>query len=862
MQGFRIWLPAAALLPVFGCVDDGTETPDDAGTEYAGEDARPEGHEIADDVDDGGDEGSEAHEGPCTNDEQCSDDLWCNGRERCLGGSCTAGTYPCDDRIDCTVDSCDESADRCANTPDHDICSNGLPCDGAERCLPTSGCVAGSRPDCRDEDPCTIDDCFPDRGGCMHDPRDIDDDGYHAAFAPGAVRCPGDDCNDSDPAVNPGAAEICNDVRDNDCDGAIDFADEDCRPANDTCAGAMPLVEGTRTPSSTRGTRNDYPSLACGWGNNEVVFHVTLDATRDLIVTAAGLGPNLDVDIQRVCGDRNSSLRCASGSTVTLRKNSLDPGAYYVIVQTDRDGDFTIEYRTEGPTPIPPNDRCAGATDIPEANGTTRGTLFDTSHDYVPSCAAGSTFPDVFYRLELTEPRKVTMTLQTALRPAGTYLALSTECGAARAELACAGGSTATITRNYLDAGIYYVTVDSSDAGPFTLDVRFDAPIPPPANDRCPGAADISGGGFFVGTMVDTYRDYPPSCSTALPSDVVYVFTTTDPQDVTVSVSPIGAAVNYVAALRTTCADGATEIACRSGNPARFTRRSLPAGTYYVVVSGPATGPGDSFVLFLTIAPPTPTPANDICTGAPDVSAGGTFVGSTTACGDDYEPTCTGAAGYLDIVYRLDLAGAADVTLALGSAAADSFLDLRSGACGTGTTSIRCLSGASPRIFQRNVPAGSYWILVETQTEATTTIDVTVGPPTSACDGAPVINVDYGAGSTFTYTTTGTTAGRPNDFVPGCLSFSTAPDMPYRLVLPFRSSVTFTSDTIGYDGALHVRSACDVASSEVGCNDDCGSTSRSCIGPLTLDAGSYYVIQDGFSSGSGSFTLTIAAIRL
>ena len=66
-------------------------------------------------------------------------------------------------------------------------------------------------------------------GGCSDD---VDGDDYIAAS------CGGDDCNDDDPSINPGAAEICGDLTDNNCNGLIDedCGGGSCLPRGDACS--------------------------------------------------------------------------------------------------------------------------------------------------------------------------------------------------------------------------------------------------------------------------------------------------------------------------------------------------------------------------------------------------------------------------------------------------------------------------------------------------------------------------------------------------------------------------------------------------------------------------------------------------
>ena len=62
--------------------------------------------------------------------------------------------------------------------------------------------------------------------------EDNDGDGYNDEA------CGGDDCNDSNPDINPGAVEVCDDGIDNDCDSMVDDDDDDCEvcaPKGDEC---------------------------------------------------------------------------------------------------------------------------------------------------------------------------------------------------------------------------------------------------------------------------------------------------------------------------------------------------------------------------------------------------------------------------------------------------------------------------------------------------------------------------------------------------------------------------------------------------------------------------------------------------
>lgn len=162
---------------------------------------------------------------PATDGTECElDDTGAMGT--CRGGACRSGTCgngtiergeDCDDENTVEGDGCDNDCTYTCST-DGD-CQNDTVCDGLESCdIAEHTCVAGEALDCDDEDACTTDSCVPTRG-CLSESVLVDEDGdEHFAID---EACGGDDCDDTDAAINPSAIEPCGGTEDVNCDGEV-----------------------------------------------------------------------------------------------------------------------------------------------------------------------------------------------------------------------------------------------------------------------------------------------------------------------------------------------------------------------------------------------------------------------------------------------------------------------------------------------------------------------------------------------------------------------------------------------------------------------------------------------------------------
>ena len=110
---------------------------------------------------------------PVPNAIPCSDGVFCNGLETCQDGLCVAGSPPdCEAANGCTLDTCDETLDRCVHDRLPDCCASDGDCFDGDTCTTNERCEDGvcvSDPlACTGEDACTRSTCDPGLG-CQTD---------------------------------------------------------------------------------------------------------------------------------------------------------------------------------------------------------------------------------------------------------------------------------------------------------------------------------------------------------------------------------------------------------------------------------------------------------------------------------------------------------------------------------------------------------------------------------------------------------------------------------------------------------------------------------------------------------------------
>jgi hypothetical protein len=105
------------------------------------------------------------------NSAPCDDGKVCTTGDVCAMGACAGKAKVCDPSGDsvCVKNVCDGETGACApKTQNGQVCNDGDPCTSPDVCG-AAGCV-GTKLDCGDDDPCTLDACSAQSGKCTHTP--------------------------------------------------------------------------------------------------------------------------------------------------------------------------------------------------------------------------------------------------------------------------------------------------------------------------------------------------------------------------------------------------------------------------------------------------------------------------------------------------------------------------------------------------------------------------------------------------------------------------------------------------------------------------------------------------------------------
>ncbi|MEM9069551.1 MAG: hypothetical protein AAGE52_13645 [Myxococcota bacterium] len=479
-------------------------------------------------------------------------------------------------------------------------------------------------------------------------------------------------------------------------------------------------------------------------------------------------------------------------------------------------------------------------------------------------CAQGDA-PERVYRLTLEQRAQVSVALQSAYDGA---LYLMSQCGDVGSMIDCnddAGDTSHSRIDTTLEPGTYYLVVDGygSAAGGYEL-IASAAPLRSIAA-VCGDAQALTPGQQVSGTTEGAADYFQATCAGGARSpDRVYYVDVPSRSRLRVRQSSDHDGALY---MRRTCADPTTEVACN--DDFGDVRRSLVTtvvdpGRYFVFADGFSGGQAvaGNFNVTAELTPPAGGNApGDTCQTATAANQG-TFSIDTFEASDDTAGSCGGQGG-ADVMVRLDVRSRSQVRAVVSDAEFAGAMYIQR-TCGDANSEVACtaIEASDPRTVSQTLEStlqpGQYVLVFDgarpdTFGSANVQLEMTdLRALERTCRSAPLLRPGR--------TVNGNTRTESDNFRATCAGNAQSNDVVYRLRIQRRSQVRIDMSS-DYDGALHLRRDCIDASSELACNDDHQDNNHSRI-ETTLDRGTYFVIVDGFRSGSsGSYSLSVDVSR-
>jgi hypothetical protein len=715
----RLWFALASII-IVACGDHTVPSPFSMDAGEAGAAGGP-----ADYVEGGLNVGDDATDptlgGPCADDGQCADD------------------------IACTKDACDLTLQRCRHTPDDSACDDGVYCNGAEVCDPKLSCHAGAPVSCVDGNPCTIDTCVEKDHSCRHDPRDADGDGDPVWNCAG-----GGDCDDTDPSVSSLVPEICNNGKDDNCDGKID--EQPCvAPAHDTCDQALLISGSGLTVLPLAAAALDYPTTCAPSGKNfrdlVVALSVPPGPAQDIDIVAQSSAEHVSLGTAMSCGDPASSSCSPSvttngGSLSRLHFYGAAPGAYTLYVAADEPMGQSADQKTDPGTSVeltvkysdataaPTNETCLTAAEL-VPNQPVIASLVGAASDVKSACYSAAS-ADVLYAFTLDAARDV----HVFANPLDSYgtpeLSLrDAACTAKADELTCRVGTPASLFARALPAGRYFLSVAATGPSDISLQLEESDPSTTPDDEGCANPPPLTPAATVDLTLNDHADAVNLGCLPGAP-DSTHRLTLSEPSDVLLVGGSSQADTVAVSLGLTDCA-AATRLACGTStntliggsdvytSSARAHAYGVPAGNYSVVAESAAGNPVSLTAFTRTTRPTTLVSFADDCRAPFEIPAtGGHFEGNTANANADFDAGCDVGnqtqGGAPDQILHLKLAAKSRVVLDMAGSSYATMLSVRGGATCPGTElQFACAAGYIPdrSFLDLDLDSGDYYVQVD-----------------------------------------------------------------------------------------------------------------------------------------------------
>jgi hypothetical protein len=424
----------------------------------------------------------------------------------------------------------------------------------------------------------------------------------------------------------------------------------------------------------------------------------------------------------------------------------------------------------------------------------------------------------------------------------------------------------------------YFVRRDCGVDGftPNSAPFLFTTLAPPPANDLCADAVAITCGSVIPGSTVAATTDTPPltpftgSGGPTINNGVWYVYTG-DNQNITVSTCGAGTLTDSrVNVYRTTAActgfvgitgndDQGTPVVCGpNGFQAEVSFDALSGFLYYIVVDG-YFGSQGTFNLTTTCNGPTctPLPGNDDCASPTSLTASafGTCnpTTGTTQCAAPtaVNPFCVSSFATFNDVYYSFVAGATSANVRVNNVTGTVNAWALYDACGG--TQITCSTITGSDVTVNGLTSGaSYTIRLLSLSAATFNICVSNGPPPPANDDcANAIAVGCNSQTNGT-TVLSSITGEPGFCGTG---LNTSGGVWYTIAgWDGPMSADLCTNNV-FDSKLGVfTGSCGAFTCVTGNDDFCGAGAS--VSWTGVSGTTYYIYVTGFSSNTGTFTLT------